>query len=118
MNIRAFNNWLMDYPYCNVAVFDYYNVLTSIGSEEHTDIPKTNKEPNDAGWEGGNHHRWWDGCVQYVQTVNNNYSAYPSASNGDSHPTKDGHHKATEKFVPLLNVFYNRWVESLGKDNN
>ncbi len=103
-NARAFNNWLVadwldGYPYRNVAVFDYYNVLTSNGG---------NVNAHDLGWETGNHHRWWNGAVQHVQTVNNNYSAYPS---GDSHPTTAGHQKATGEFVQLLNVFYHRWRE-------
>lgn len=101
-NARAFNNWLVNdwldgYPYNNVAVFDYYNVLTSNGGDANT---------NDIGAETGNHHRWWNGAVQHVQTVANNYAAYPS---GDSHPTTAGHQKATAEFVPLLNVYYNRW---------
>ena len=117
-NIRSFNNWLMndwlvDYPHRNVAVFDYYNVLTSNGSIERTELTDTNEEPNDTGWEDGNHHRWWDGAVQHIQTVENNYSAFPSASKGDSHPTIAGQQKATEEFVALLNVFYNQWVASL-----
>ncbi|MCP4538236.1 MAG: DNRLRE domain-containing protein [Chloroflexi bacterium] len=102
INARAFNNWLMNdwltgYPYNNVAVFDYYNVLTSNGGDVNT---------NDAGAETGNHHRWWNGAVQHTQTVISNYSAYPS---GDSHPTTAGHQKATAEFVQLLNVFYNQW---------
>ena len=122
-NARAFNNWLIndwlvDYPYSNVAVFDYYNVLTSNSSEKRTDLTNTNKEPNDAGLENGNHHRWWDGAVQHIQTVDNNYSAYPTASAGDSHPTIAGQQKATEEFVLLLNFFYNRWVASMGVDND
>jgi hypothetical protein len=101
-NARAFNNWLMNdwldgYAYNNVAVFDYYNVLTSNGGDADT---------NDVGQATGNHHRWWSGAVQHVQTVNSNYAAYPS---GDSHPTTAGHQKATAEFVPLLNVFYHRW---------
>lgn len=101
-NARAFNNWLVKewlktYSYRNVAVFDYYNVLTSNGG---------NVNRNDAGAETGNHHRWWNGAVQHVQAVNNNYSSYPS---GDSHPSSAGHQKATQEFVPLLNVFYHRW---------
>jgi|GEM_PF-411543 len=88
-NARAFNNWLVnewlqDYPYANVAVFDYYNVLT---------------DPD-------NHHRWQNGRVEHVQVGKSNFSAYPS---GDSHPNTEGHTKATVEFVPLLNVFYNRW---------
>jgi hypothetical protein len=111
-NARAFNNWLVNdwltgYAYKNVAVFDYYNVLTSNGSATRVDDPGTNEEPNDAGWADGNHHRWRNGAVEHMQTVNNNFSAYPS---GDSHPTAAGHQKATAEFVQLLNVFYNRWA--------
>ncbi|MBN2392424.1 MAG: hypothetical protein JXR84_16965 [Anaerolineae bacterium] len=88
-NARAFNNWLIndwlaDYPYANVAVFDYYNVLT---------------DPD-------NHHYWMGGDIVHIQATGNNFSAYPS---GDSHPSTEGHSKATAEFVPLLNVFYNRW---------
>jgi hypothetical protein len=113
-NARAFNDWLVHdwlagYPYGNVAVFDYYNVLTSNGSPGRTDSTGTNEEPNDADREDGNHHRWWNGAVEHVQTVENDYSAYPSDSSWDSHPTTAGHQKATAEFVPLLNVFYNRW---------
>ncbi len=110
-NARALNNWLVSdwldgYPHTNVAVFDYYNVLTSNGSPARVDDPGTNEEPNDAGREDGNHHRWRNGAVQHVQTVANNYSAYPS---GDSHPSTAGHQKATAEFVQLLNVWYHRW---------
>lgn len=103
-NARAFNNWLVSdwldgYPYNNVAVFDFYNVLTSNGGDVHT---------NDLGWETGNHHRWWNGAVQHIQTVSNNFAAYGSAPR-DSHPTAAGGQKASGEFVPLLNVFYNRW---------
>jgi hypothetical protein len=113
-NARAFNNWLVNdwlagYPYSNVAVFDYYNVLTSNGSSGRTDSPGTNEEPNDADREDGNHHRWWNDAVQHVQTVENDFSAYPTDSSWDSHPTTAGHQKATSEFVPLLNVYYNRW---------
>ncbi|MCX7669575.1 MAG: hypothetical protein N2439_05835, partial [Anaerolineae bacterium] len=101
-NARAFNDWLVHdwlagYPHRNVAVFDYYNVLPSNGG---------NANVNDLGQEAGNHHRWWNGAVQHIRTVNNNTAAYPS---GDSHPSTAGHQKATGEFVPLLNVFYNRW---------
>ena len=102
-NYRAFNEWLVkdwlaDYPHNNVAIFDYYNVLTSHGGDDET---------NDAGQEGGNHHRWWDGAVQYVSPMDNDFSAY--ALWQDSHPTIAGQQKATTEFVPLLNAFYNRW---------
>jgi hypothetical protein len=88
-NARAFNlwlvnEWLRDYPYANVAVFDYYNVLT---------------DPD-------NHHRWTGTGIEHVHDAGNNVAAYPS---GDSHPATEGHTKATEEFVPLLNVYYHRW---------
>jgi hypothetical protein len=122
-NARAFNNWLMnywlaDFPYNNVAVFDYYNVLTSNGSERRTDITKTNNEPNDASREDGNHHRWWNGAIQHIQTVDNNYSAYPNASPGDSHHTAIGQQKATDEFVLLLNYYYNKWLASKNPGSN
>lgn len=90
-NARAFNNWLVNdwldgYAYKNVAVFDYYNVLT---------------DPD-------NHHRWYNNAVQHVIGTNSNFAYYPS---GDSHPSSAGHQKAAAEFVPLLNVFYHRWKE-------
>ncbi|MBN1888681.1 MAG: putative Ig domain-containing protein [Thermoflexales bacterium] len=102
-NYRAFNDWLVNdwldtYPHKNVAVFDYYNVLTSNGGDPET---------NDAGQEAGNHHRWWNNAVQHVSPVENDLAAY--AMWLDSHPTTAGQQKATTEFVQMLNVFYNRW---------
>lgn len=113
-NARAFNNWLVNdwlssnnYTYTNVAVFDYYNVLTSNGSPGRIDDPGTTDEPNDYALRpNGNHHYWNGSAIIHPQTISNNYSAYPS---GDSHPTTAGHQKATSEFVQLLNVFYHRW---------
>ncbi len=105
-NARAFNrwlveNWLRDYPLANVAVFDYYNVLTSNrGDGDH----------NDLGAAGGNHHRSRDGAIEYVTDRGGDTSAYAVA--GDSHPTTAGNLKATGEFVPLLNVFYHRWQDA------
>jgi len=88
-NARAFNNWLMsrwlqNYQGSNVFVFDFYNVLTG----------------------KNNHHRFVNGEVEYVNDKGKNNAAYPS---GDDHPNEAGSQKATEEFVPLLNVFYHRW---------
>ena len=106
-NARAFNDWLVnswlaDYPHANVAVFDFYNVLTSNGGDPYT---------NDADSEAGNHHRWWDGAVQHTQTVHSDLAAY---GGGDSHPTSAGNRKATAEFLPLLNVYYHRWQADRG----
>jgi hypothetical protein len=98
LNDWLVNDWLVDYPYHNVAVFDYYNVLTSNAGSP---------DSSDAGEVSGNHHRWWNGAVQHQHTVNNDFSAYPS---GDSHPSQGGNQKATQEFVPLLNVYYHRWA--------
>ncbi len=105
-NARAFNNWLVNdwldgYPYNNVAVFDFYNVLTSNGGDVNSD---------DLGWDTGNHHRWWHSAIQHIQTVANNFAAYGSDP-WDSHPTATGNQKAAAEFVPLLNIFYHRWME-------
>lgn len=102
------NNWLANYPYKNVAVFDFFNVMTSNGGNANT---------NDLDWEAGNHHRWRNNAVQHSQTVSNNYAAYPSDPY-DSHPTAAGNQKATGEFVQLLNVYYHRWQESLERGRN
>jgi hypothetical protein len=101
-NAWAFNNWLVndwldDYPYQNVAVFVLYNALTSNGGDANT---------NDLGQERGNHYRWWNSAVQHIQTVADDLPVYPI---GDSQPSPAGTQKATDNFLPLLNVFYNAW---------
>jgi len=104
-NARAFNNWLVSdwlkgYPYNNVAVFDFYNVLTSNGGRNTV---------SDAGKATGNHHRWWNGQVQHVTGTSRDTSAYAQARD-DDHPDSAGNRKATEEFVPLLNDAYNQWT--------
>ncbi len=104
-NARAVANWLVNdwldgYTQQNVAVFDFYNVLTSNGGDDNT---------NDLGATGGNHHRWWNNDVQHITSNSNNLLSY---SSGDSHPSRAGNQKATAEFVPLLNYYYHRWVNS------
>jgi hypothetical protein len=91
-NARAFNNWLVtdwlaenDYPLNNVAVFDFYNVLTD-------------KEA---------HHTWQDGAIVHISGSKDTL-AYRS---GDDHPNEAGSRKATDEFIPLLNVYYHRWAD-------
>jgi len=113
-NARAFNNWLVNnwltnYPHANVAVFDFYNVLTSNGGSNRTNDPNL----NDLGWLDGNHHRWYGGMVQHIRTIDNNYSAYGSSAD-DSHPTAAGGVKASGEFAALLNIAYNRWKGGIG----
>jgi hypothetical protein len=92
-NARAFNNWLLNdwlrennYTLNNVAVFDFYNILTDKNA----------------------HHRVNNGQVEHI-LGNRNTLAYPS---GDDHPSERGSQKATDEFVPMLNVFYQRWLET------
>ncbi len=104
-NARALNQWLMsdylkNYPYRNVFVFDYYNVLTTNGGNANT---------NDLGSSTGNHHRWWNGAIQHRVAGNHDVSAYPTS---DDHPSAAGDQKATAEFLPLLNIAYNQWRSS------
>ena len=109
-NARAFNNWLVSdwltgYAHPNVAVFDFYTVLTSNGGDADT---------NDLGALIGNHHRYRNTTIEHLTDYGGNFSAYPT---GDSHPSSAGNLKATGEFVPLLNIFYHRWqAASLAPD--
>ena len=106
-NARALNDWLVHdwlagYAHHNVAVFDFYNVLTSNGGNRNT---------HDAGSADGNHHRVWNSAVQHLQTSDRDTSAY-AQDPWDSHPTTAGNIKATREFVALLNVYYHCWKGS------
>ncbi|MCK9591972.1 MAG: hypothetical protein M0Q91_08200 [Methanoregula sp.] len=106
-NARAFNQWLVndwlkDYPYSNVAVFDFYNVLTTNGG---------NSKINDLNKETGNHHRWWNNSIRHEVVISggsHDTTAYATGF-GDDHPGSAGNRKATAEFLPLLNLAYNRW---------
>jgi hypothetical protein len=49
-----------------------------------------------------------DGQVEYIIDQGTDTSAY--AYSGDSHPTAAGNQKATEEFVPLLDLLVERWL--------
>ena len=92
-NARQFSRWLVedwlienDYPLDNVAVWDFHNMLT---------------DPD-------NHHRYQDGLIDYTITHGAGFLYYDS--DGDEHPNSAGNQKATDEFVPMLNIFYNRWI--------
>lgn len=91
-NARAFNIWLVEdwlqengYPLNNVAVWDFYNVLT----------------------DSNNHHRVQAGVVEYIFDAGGDVLYYPD--NGDTHPSTTGNQKATQEYIPFLNYVYNRW---------
>ena len=93
-NARAFNTWLVqdwlkDYPGANVAVFDFYNVLTG----------------------RGNHHTVKNKAVVYVTNTGRNTLVFPAGS-GDDHPDRSGNTKATGEFLPLLNAYVNQWLKT------
>ncbi|MBI3361903.1 MAG: hypothetical protein HY023_12420 [Chloroflexi bacterium] len=93
-NARAFNMWLTQdwlaengYLERNVAVFDFYNVLTG---------------PD-------NHHRFHDGAIEHITDRGRNTSYYPT-DGGDDHPSPAGNQKATAEFLPWLNVAVHCWL--------
>ena len=93
-NARAFNQWLVkdwldenNYTLPNVAVFDFYNVITA----------------SDA------HHRYSNGILEHTYGRSNTL-AYPSS---DDHASEAGSRKATEEFLPLLNIYYHLWADGL-----
>ena len=90
-NARAFNEWLLndwlrDYPLQNVAVFDFFTVLSG---PDH-------------------HHRVSNGRIEHTFIPGANTLVYPSE---DDHPSAEGSRKATQEFVPMLNYFYHRWKQ-------
>ncbi len=108
-NARAVANWMMhdlldDYDVGNVMVFDLYNVLTS-NAEGDGDPCPANPSDSDVGLESGNHHRIWNSQVQHQIAYSQNYSAYC-----DNHPYKGGMLKATAELIPLLNAYYNAFL--------
>jgi uncharacterized repeat protein (TIGR01451 family) len=112
-NARAFNNWLIKnwlstYPDQNVAVFDFYTVLTTNGG---------NADTNDLDAVGGNHHRFRYSVIEHVANPLFNYAAYPTVNGTDNHPSVAGNVKAMSEFVTLLNIYYNRWQTSLQSPN-
>ena len=90
-NARALNTWLVKdwlagYRGKNVAVFDFYNVLTG----------------------PANHHRFHNGKTEHAFQPGRDTLHYPTG--GDDHPSQAGNRRATEEFLPLLNVYYHRWI--------
>jgi len=103
LNEWLVNDWLKNYQYNNVFVFDFYDVLTTNDGNNNT---------NDLNLASGNHHRYWNGVIQHIingdNDANPNVSEYATSS-GDDHPTRAGNLKATGEFLPLLNIAYNKW---------
>jgi len=92
-NAREFSRWLTEdwlddnnYPLNNVAAWDFHNVLT------HPD----------------NSHNVQNGSIIYEYQNGNGTLYYDS--DGDEHPNNSGNRKSTSQFVPMLNVFYHRWI--------
>ncbi len=108
-NARSFNQWLVndwlkDYPYTNVAVFDFYNVLTTNGGNTDTSDVVRKQGIITAGGiilsgtvETGR-------GLSYVipQPVHLRLTTTIPAA---------GNRKATGVSLPLPNLAYNRWQE-------
>ena len=82
------NGWLASYTGNNVKVFDFYGVLSEVGS----------------------HHRVISGDIEH--TYDPSYDGISPYHDGDDHPNATGNQKATAEFILLLNVYYNQWSES------
>ncbi|MFX1502462.1 MAG: hypothetical protein ACFFDH_15990 [Promethearchaeota archaeon] len=84
------NDWLANFSYQNVGVFDFYNVLTD---------PDNHHTANESG------------IYHHIESDSSN-EIYPDYHNpGDDHPIRPGLTKASNEFVLLLNYYYHRWQE-------
>jgi hypothetical protein len=83
------SGWLAGLSTGNVFVFDLYNVLTD---------PQA-------------HHQLVSGQEVHKSVAGRDTLAYPS---GDDHPSSEGNTKATEEFVPLLDLWFQQFVDSRG----
>nr|WP_319374367.1 CARDB domain-containing protein [uncultured Methanobacterium sp.] len=79
------NGWLAGYSGKNVMVYDFYGVLSEVNS----------------------HHRYTSGNIEHVYAAD--YDGNSPYHNGDDHPNAIGNQKATNEFLPLLNIAYNQW---------
>ncbi len=79
------NGWLAGYTGKNVMVFDFYGVLSETNS----------------------HHRYTSGSIEHIYA--SDYDGNSPYHNGDDHPNAIGNQKATDEFIPLLNIAYNQW---------
>lgn len=79
------NGWLKGYTGKNVLVYDFYGVLSETNS----------------------HHRYYNGVIQHVYA--SDYDGVSPYHDGDDHPNAIGNQKATNEFITLLNIAYNRW---------
>lgn len=79
------DGWLKGYTGKNVLVYDFYGVLSETNS----------------------HHRYYNGVIQHVYA--SDYDGKSPYHDGDDHPNALGNQKATNEFIPLLNIAYNRW---------
>jgi methionine-rich copper-binding protein CopC len=79
------NGWLKGYTGKNVLVYDFYGTLSETNS----------------------HHRYYNGVIQHVYA--SDYDGTSPYHNGDDHPNALGNQKATNEFITLLNIAYNRW---------
>ncbi|HUT26151.1 MAG TPA: DUF4214 domain-containing protein [Sumerlaeia bacterium] len=98
------NQWLADYAYDNVLLFNYWNI--------HTGEHQASGEPMPAYQQKHNHSRYnpFTGERDYVTTSDADFvddirMAFPS---GDSHPSHFGGAVATKELIPLLNIQWNR----------
>ncbi|MBB6479269.1 fibronectin type III domain-containing protein [Spirochaeta isovalerica] len=78
--------WLSSYSEKNVAVFDFYCVLS----------------------ENDSHHTVENDEIVYIYSDDYDGKS-PYHNNYDDHPNNIGNQKSSAELLPLLNYFYNRW---------
>ncbi len=94
-NMRSLANWLRtewlqnhNWANKNIYIYDMFNVLT----------------------DEDNHHTVQNGVeYHHIENDSGNYLVYPS---GDDHPSGEGNRKITTEFVPLLDLWYETYLES------
>jgi len=98
------NQWLADYAYDNVLLFNYWNIHTGEHDASGNFMPAHQAKHN--------HSRYnpFTGGRDYITTgdpdfVDDIRMAFPS---GDSHPSHFGGAVATKELIPLLNIQWNR----------
>ena len=106
-NARAFNDWLVDdwlkgYPHHNVAVFDFFNVLTSNGGRPGPTTPRSTTSAGPTATTTATA----TGAIEHVTSVAFNYSAYGTARTATRpgrEPQGDGRVRPPpERRLPLL----------------
>ncbi len=87
----------------NVAVFDFYNVLTSQRRRRQHERPGRGRAATTTAI----------GTARSSTSPTRRRTTWRTPT-AETHPSAAGDQKATGEFVPLLNIFYHRWQDGEG----